>query len=64
MRWNGSIGCGTFIHTKKDIASTEWALRGRWEQKDAMTGLLPMESLHVGGISEQTLGAEDRLHEG
>lgn len=51
---NRGSGCGTLIHAKKTSrAPREWALRGDvGEQKDAMTGLLPLESLHVGGISE------------
>ena len=50
---NCGSGCGTFIHTKKTSrAPREWALRGdAGEQEDAVTGLLPLESLHVGGIS-------------
>lgn len=50
---NCGSGCGTFIHAKKvSRAPREWALRGdAGEQEDAVTGLLPLESLHVGGIS-------------
>lgn len=54
----------SFTPKRRPRAPREWALRGDvGEQKDAMTGLLPLGLYMLANIREQTLGAEDRLHE-